>query len=267
MKQVIKAKDLHKTFTSGEVETHVLKGIDLTVTEGEYVAIMGKSGAGKSTLLYQLSVLDEPTSGSIHVDGVNVHDLSERQRTSFRLHTLGFVFQDYALVPDLSAQENVMMPLLMRGCEWDKALSDAREAIDAVGLEGKYDNLPSQLSGGEQQRVAIARALAGKPKILFADEPTANLDSISGGQVIDLIGELYKEYNLTIVMVTHELEYTKDVERIIQMKDGIIVSDRPKRTRSAKSKSSKSTTTTKRTKKPTQKTSKKTLKEKSEQKK
>ena len=220
-KNIIEATNIQRSFGTGDLVTHVLKGIDVSVAEGEFVAIMGKSGAGKSTLMYQLSVLDEPNTGSITINGTDVLALNEREQTAFRLNTLGYVFQDYALVPDLSARENVMMPLLMRGQSWDLASSIADESLNAVGLECKYTNLPSQLSGGEQQRVAIARAIAGKPKILFADEPTANLDSVSGTQVIDLLGDLHRG-GQTLVMVTHEEEYTKDVERIIYIEDGLI---------------------------------------------
>lgn len=219
---IISATNIHRTFKTGDVVTHVLKGIDLNIEVGEFVAIMGKSGAGKSTLLYQLSVLDDPSEGSVVINGTNVQKLTETQQTEFRLNTLGYVFQDYALVPDLSARENVMMPLLMRGDAWESAVATANASLDSVGLPGKYENLPSQLSGGEQQRVAVARALAGKPKILFADEPTANLDSVSGSQVIDLINRLHKENQQTVVMVTHEREYTKGCDRILFMEDGLI---------------------------------------------
>jgi putative ABC transport system ATP-binding protein len=174
--------------------------------------------------MYQLSVLDEPTEGEITVNGTNVINLTERERTSFRLNTLGYVFQNYALVPDLSAEENVMLPLLMRDYNWQTAKQMARTAIDGVGLEGKYTNLPAELSGGEQQRISIARAVAGKPKILFADEPTANLDTVSGTQVINLIARVNKENNQTIVMVTHEREYAMGCDRIMHMEDGVIVS-------------------------------------------
>jgi putative ABC transport system ATP-binding protein len=222
---MITAKAIVRSFTTGDITTHVLKGIDFSVQAGEFVAIMGKSGAGKSTLMYQLSVLDEPTSGSIVVDGIDVVTLNERERTAFRLNTLGYVFQNYALVPDLSAEENVMLPLLMRGHSTEEARTIAQAAIDSVGLEGKYKNLPAQLSGGEQQRVSIARAVAGKPKILFADEPTANLDSISGTQVIDLLASLNREQKQTIVMVTHEREYALSCNRIIHMEDGLITNE------------------------------------------
>jgi len=219
---IIKATNIHRKFGSGSLEAHILKGIDVTVKEGEFVAIMGKSGAGKSTLMYQLSVLDEPTEGTIIVNGVDVLSLNERESTAFRLNTLGYVFQNYALVPDLSAEENVMLPLLMRGYKWAESKAMAREAIDGVGLEGKYTNLPAELSGGEQQRVSIARAVAGKPKILFADEPTANLDTVSGTQVVNLIANLNKESGQTVVMVTHEREYAMGCDRIIHMEDGLV---------------------------------------------
>ncbi len=221
-KVIIDAKNIHRKFGSGNLEAHILKGIDVTITEGEFVAIMGKSGAGKSTLMYQLSALDEPTEGSIVIDGVDVAPMPEKDRTQFRLNTLGYVFQDYALVPDLSARENVMMPLLMKGVNWEQAKQIADTSLDEVGLVGKYLNLPGQLSGGEQQRVAVARALSGKPKIIFADEPTANLDSVSGEQIIALLTDLHQNQKQTIVMVTHEAEYAQSCDRIIYMEDGKI---------------------------------------------
>jgi putative ABC transport system ATP-binding protein len=222
---MISASNVHRRFGKGELITHVLTGIDLTVTAGEYLVIMGKSGAGKSTLMYQLSVLDTPDEGSITVAGADVTRFTERDATQFRLETLGYVFQDYALVPDLSAEENVMLPLLMRGFDWTRARETARKSIDAVGMAGKYPNLPGELSGGEQQRVAVARAISGKPEILFADEPTANLDSVSGSQVIDLITALNRESGQTVVMVTHEREYARDCDRILHMEDGHITSE------------------------------------------
>jgi putative ABC transport system ATP-binding protein len=220
---IITAKNIHRRFGEGDLVTHVLKGIDVTVEKGEFLAIMGKSGAGKSTLMYQLSVLDEPSEGEVIIDGVDVVKLTERERTEFRLNTLGYVFQNYALVPDLSAEENVMIPLLMKGHDWQTAKRMSHTAIDGVGLVGKYKNLPAELSGGEQQRISIARAIAGKPKILFADEPTANLDTVSGKQVIDLITKVNKEENQTVVMVTHEREYAMGCDRLIHMEDGVVV--------------------------------------------
>ncbi len=223
MSNIIEATNIHRTFGKGDIATHVLKGIDINIKQGEFVAIMGKSGAGKSTLMYQLSALDEPTEGNIIINGTDVTELGEKEKTHFRLNTLGYVFQDYALVPDLSARENVMMPLLMRNWSWEDARKKADASLDNVGLQGKYNNLPAELSGGEQQRVAVARAIAGEPKILFADEPTANLDSISGGQIIDLITCLHEKEGQTVVMVTHEDEYATNCDRIIRMEDGLIV--------------------------------------------
>lgn len=222
---IIEAKNLHRTFGKEPLITHVLRGVDVSVQQGEFVAIMGKSGAGKSTLMYQLSVLDTPSSGELVVDGTDVISLSEKERTSFRLNTLGYVFQDYALVPDLSARENVMMPLLMRGEDWQHASQKADRAIDDVGLQGKYTNLPAELSGGEQQRIAIARAIASTPKIIFADEPTANLDTVSSKQIIELLSNLNKNTSQTVVMVTHEREYALGANRIIHMEDGQIVNE------------------------------------------
>ena len=219
---IIQATNIHRRFGSGDLMAHVLKGINVTVAEGEFLAIMGKSGAGKSTLMYQLSVLDEPSEGNLIIDNTDVTTLSERARTTFRLETLGYVFQNYALVPDLTAEENVMLPLLMRGFDWLSAQETARRSIDDVDLAGKYTNLPAQLSGGEQQRVSIARAVAGRPKIIFADEPTANLDSVSGQRVIDLLSDLHQNQNQTVVMVTHEREYANPCDRILHMEDGLI---------------------------------------------
>ncbi len=223
MTTIIKAQNINRAFGQGELEVKVLNDVSLEIKEGEFVAIMGKSGAGKSTLMYQLSVLDTPTSGTIEVADTEVTTLSENEKTSFRLATLGYIFQDYALVPDLSARENVMMPLLMRGESFAVAKEKADKALDEVGLKDKYQNLPYMLSGGEQQRVAVARAVASTPKIIFADEPTANLDSVSGQNIIDLLTKLNRDNGQTIVMVTHEREYADNVHRIIAMEDGRIV--------------------------------------------
>lgn len=223
MKHIIKATQIKKSFTDGQTVTEVLKGIDLEVNEGEFVAIMGRSGAGKSTLLYQLSLLDTPTSGSISLDGHTVDNLSTREKTKFRLHTLGYVFQDYSLLPELTAEENIMVPLLMQGLSRDTARKRAQEVLKSVNLEHRKDNTPAELSGGEQQRVSIARAITHKPKILFADEPTANLDSFSSKIVMEIFERLNKEDGLTIVMVTHELEYGKLADRIVKLSDGMVV--------------------------------------------
>lgn len=219
---MITAHNITKTFKNGDTETQVLKNISLQINAGEFVAIMGKSGAGKSTLMYQLSLLDHPTSGTITVDGKPVSDLSHDERTRFRLDHLGYIFQDYALVPELTALENVMVPLLMQGNTHAQAQSIAQSSLEKINLGHRQNNLPSQLSGGEQQRVSIARAVAHNPKILFADEPTANLDSESSNVVINIFKQLHKE-GQTIVMVTHEPEYTVDCDRIIQLNDGQII--------------------------------------------
>jgi len=221
---MISAKNIIKNYTNGTLVTNVLRGIDLDVKKGEWVAIMGKSGAGKSTLLYQISLLDEPTEGEVIVDDVDVLALSNKERTRFRLERLGYVFQDYALVPELTARENIMMPLLMLGWTTEKAESTADEVLSSVGLGHRLDNLPSQLSGGEQQRVSIARAVAQDPTILFADEPTANLDNTSSEAVIEVMDRLHQE-GQTIVMVTHEKEYTTKCDRIVYLDDGKIVDE------------------------------------------
>jgi putative ABC transport system ATP-binding protein len=218
----IKVKNLIKNYHDGKIETKVLKSIDMEVAQGEFVAMMGKSGAGKSTLLYQLGLLDSPTSGEIWLEGEKVSHMTEKEKQIFRLNELGYVFQDYALLPELSALENVALPLLMQGVKTELAYANAKIVLDKVGMQGKYRNLPSELSGGQQQRVSIARAVANKPKILFADEPTANLDSASSRQVIDLFKELNKE-GQTIVMVTHEDEYGAMADRIVKLADGQII--------------------------------------------
>ena len=222
---MIEAKNLIKNYYSGQLVTNVLRGINLNVKNGEFLAIMGKSGAGKSTLLYQLSLLDNPTTGEIIIDNVDTAKLSEKARTDFRLKRLGYVFQDYALLPELSAEENVLIPLLMLGDSKLEAQLKAHQALKAVGLDHRHDNRPSQLSGGEQQRVSIARAIAQEPDILFADEPTANLDSTSSDEVIGVISKLHKEKGQTTIMVTHEREYAIYADRIIHIADGQIVKE------------------------------------------
>ncbi|MEI8224158.1 MAG: ABC transporter ATP-binding protein [bacterium] len=219
---MIQVKNITKEFQNGDVLTQVLKGVSLEINSGEFVAIMGKSGAGKSTLMYQMSLLDHPTSGSIMVDNQEVTMLSHDERTKFRLDNLGYIFQDYALVPELTAVENIMVPLLMQEKSESEAKKIAIASLEKIGLAHRENNLPSQLSGGEQQRVSIARAVAHNPKILFADEPTANLDSESSKAVIDIFRSLHAA-GQTIVMVTHEPEYTVYCDRVITLSDGKII--------------------------------------------
>lgn len=223
---MIETRNLQRSFFTGEVETRVLKGIDLKIETGEFIAIMGRSGAGKSTLMYQISLLDEPTAGEIIIDGHNTHNMSAEEKTKFRLERLGYVFQDYALIPDLTALENVVLPLLMQGMEKKKAYSLATEALAKVRLIDHLHQLPSQLSGGEQQRASIARAIAHAPEILFADEPTANLDNESSRSVMNIFLELHKA-GQTIIMVTHEEPYGAMAEKIMRIDDGRIISFGP----------------------------------------
>jgi putative ABC transport system ATP-binding protein len=219
---IITIKNLEKIYKTKDVETKVLRGVDLEVKAGEFLGIMGKSGAGKSTLMYQIGLLDHPTSGEIIIDGVNTENLSTQERTDLRLSDLGYVFQDYALIPELTALENVMIPLLMKGLDKPEAEEISKKILERVDLPNRIFNKPSQLSGGEQQRVSIARAMAHEPKILFADEPTANLDTVSGQSVIQLFQDLHDK-GQTIVMVTHEEEYAKFCDRIVYLEDGKIV--------------------------------------------
>lgn len=222
---IIATRDLRKMFSDGDKITHVLKGIDLNIKKGEFVAIMGRSGAGKSTLLYQISLLDNPTSGEIYLDGHNVSGMSDVEKINFRLERLGYVFQDYALLPDLTARENVAIPLIMQGKSQVESFAIADAMLDRVGLGHRVTNLPGKLSGGEQQRVSIARAIAHNPTILFADEPTANLDSESSATVLKIFQELHSQ-GQTIVMVTHEDEYGRVADRTIFLKDGQISTDK-----------------------------------------
>jgi putative ABC transport system ATP-binding protein len=221
---MIKANNLSKIFISGDQTITALNSLTFSVPEGQFLTINGKSGSGKSTLLYQLGLLDLPTSGEVLIDSRDMVPVSENERTLTRLNDLGYIFQDYAIIPSLTALENTVVPLLMQGYSTEESEIKAKAALDRVGLLDRMNNLPSQLSGGQQQRVSIARAIAHSPKIIFADEPTANLDSETSEQVIQTFLDLNKE-GQTIVMVTHEPEYAKLAHRTITMADGVIVSD------------------------------------------
>ena len=221
---MLKAENLTKIFESGDQKIIALNDLSFSVPEGQFLTITGRSGSGKSTLLYQLGLLDLPTSGKVLIDNVDMVPVSENQRTMTRLNDLGYIFQDYAILPSLTALENTVLPLLMQGYSIPEAEIKAKKALDRVGLSDRINNLPSQLSGGQQQRVAIARAIGHGPKIIFADEPTANLDSETSDQVIKTFLDLNKE-GQTIVMVTHEPEYAKMAHRTITMADGKITQD------------------------------------------
>lgn len=221
---MIKINNLTKIFTIGDNTLTALNKISFSVPSGQFLAITGMSGSGKSTLLYQLSLLDKPSEGTILIEDIDTSELTSEERISFRLKNLGYIFQDYAILPVLTAMENVMLPLLMQGIEEKIAQKNAEEALKKVDLQDRLNNLPSQLSGGQQQRVSIARAIVHNPKILFADEPTANLDTESSEKVLNIFLSLHKQ-GQTIIMVTHEQEYAKLAERNFELRDGFIINE------------------------------------------
>ncbi len=225
---MLSAKHIVKKFNNGESEMVILKGIDFSVQTGEFVSIIGRSGAGKSTLMYILSLLDQPSSGSIEIDGTATTTLNAQKTVDFRLNNFGFIFQEYALLPELTAVENVVLPLLMRGEKEKMAYRISAKTLEEVGLGHRLHNLPSQLSGGEQQRVSIARAIAHNPKIIFADEPTANLDTARSREIMDIFIRL-NHAGQTIIMVTHELEYAELTDRIVELRDGAVIRDESRR--------------------------------------
>ena len=223
---MIEISDLRKTYRMGDIEVNALDGINLDIAKGEFLGIMGASGSGKTTLLHMLGLLDEPTSGKITIDGVDVGRLNDYEKTQFRLYKLGYVFQDYALVPDLTVMENVSLPAMLRLDRTDEQTqAGSFEVLQKIGLCDRRDHLPRELSGGQQQRVSIARAMVNKPDILFADEPCANLDSENSRLVLELFKEINEEFHQTIVMVSHEDWHKNYSHRIIRLKDGKIVSD------------------------------------------
>ena len=221
---ILETKALHKHYGSGEAEVRALDGVDLTVEKGEFAAVVGTSGSGKSTLLHMLGGLDRPTSGSVSVDGKDIFSLKDEALTIFRRRNIGFVFQNYNLVPVLSVYENIVLPIQLDGQKPDAAYVD--QIIETLGLEKKLRNLPNNLSGGQQQRVAIARALAAKPAIILADEPTGNLDSKTSQDVMALLKITSEKFAQTIVMITHNEEIAQMADRIIRIEDGKIRSSR-----------------------------------------
>jgi len=223
-KPVIEIKNLEKVY-EGVVPVHAVNGINLTITEGEFTALKGPSGCGKTTLLNLLGGLDQPTSGTIEIGGVDITTLSENKLIDFRLRNIGFVFQAYNLIPVLSAQENVSFIMLLQDRPKQEREARAQQLLEAVGLKGKEGQRPGQLSGGQQQRVAVARALASKPQFVLADEPTANLDSTSTANLLDIMEKLNKEEGMTFVFATHDDRVIKKARRIISIEDGKVLSD------------------------------------------
>lgn len=218
---ILETKDLRKFYGSGDTQVKALDGVDLSVENGEFVAIVGTSGSGKSTLLHMLGGLDRPTSGAVLVDGKDIFSLKDEELTIFRRRKIGFVFQSYNLVPVLSVYENIVLPIQLDGGKVDQ--SYVNQVIEALGLEQKLQNLPSQLSGGQQQRVAIARALVTKPAIILADEPTGNLDSKTSQDVLSLMKVTGQKFSQTMVMITHNEEIAQMADRIVRIEDGRIV--------------------------------------------
>lgn len=222
---IVQAKGIHKTYDTGTVKVHALRGVDLSVRRGEMVAIMGPSGCGKTTLLNCLSGLDEIDSGQVRIDGDVLHDLPDDERSDYRARRMGFVFQLYNLLPVLSAVENVEMPLLVSGINSNEARRRSMEMLDLVALTDRAHHLPAELSGGQRQRVTIARALVNQPTIVWADEPTGDLDSETAGEIIDLMCHLNRTDDQTFVLVTHAIEVGRRAHRIVRMRDGQIEDD------------------------------------------
>jgi putative ABC transport system ATP-binding protein len=223
---IVEARDLVRDYRMGEERVRALRGVDLTVDEAEYVAIVGPSGCGKSTLLNLLGVIDRPTSGTVTIAGERVDRLSDARATDFRLHRIGFVFQRFYLMQALTASENVELPLAEAGLGRTERRARALELLDYVGLGARAQHRPAQLSGGEQQRVAIARALANRPALLLADEPTGELDARTGADMIGLLARLNAD-GTTIVVVTHDEQLARAAKRVVRMRDGEIVDDAP----------------------------------------
>jgi putative ABC transport system ATP-binding protein len=226
MSALVVCEDIWKIYRLGDVEVQALRGIDVLIQEGEFVAIMGASGSGKSTLMNILGCLDQPTRGRYLLRGVDVARLGANQLAEIRNRRIGFVFQNFNLIPRTNALENVQLPLFYRGMPLRQQRDLAAEALARVGLQGREGHYPSQLSGGQQQRVAIARALVASPSLLLADEPTGNLDSTSSQEIMDIFTRLNKEQGLTIILVTHEIDIAAYAKRELVMKDGRIVADR-----------------------------------------
>lgn len=220
---LIEVKNLNKIYGSGEAEVKALKNINLNIEQGEFVAIVGQSGSGKSTLLHLIGGVDIPSSGEVIIDGKNIYKLKEKELSILRRRKLGFIFQFFNLIPVLTAQENIEMPVLLDNEKIDKKYMN--ELLRILGLEERKNNYPSQLSGGQQQRASIGRALANKPSIILADEPTGNLDSKNSKEVLELLKYCAKKYNQTLILITHDINIAKSADRVITIEDGEIISD------------------------------------------
>jgi len=222
---IIKATNITKTYNEDTIPVHALNGINLSVNEGEFTAIVGPSGCGKTTLLNILGGLDDSSAGKVEIDGVNITTLSDKAMIDYRLHNIGFVFQAYNLIPVLTNKENVTFIMLLQ--KQSKADRDARakELLDELGIGDKGEQRPSELSGGQQQRVAVARALASKPRFILADEPTANLDSKATSELLDMMAKMNKEENATFIFATHDQRVMDKARRVVTLEDGVIVSD------------------------------------------
>jgi len=221
--EVAKVENVTRSYKIGEVETQALRGVNLGIENGEFTALVGPSGSGKTTLLQLIGCLDQPTTGEVFINGKNVSRLNRDQRADMRRGTLGFIFQFYALIPTLSAYENVEMPLLLTGHSAAERKERVMQLLEAVGLTDRANNRPDQMSGGQQQRVAIARALATKPALILADEPTANLDTVNGEQVMQIMEKLNKETGVTFVFATHDPRVIKFAHRVVTLRDGLVV--------------------------------------------
>lgn len=221
---LVEVKDLYKIYNPGENEVRALDGINLTVEKGEFLAIVGQSGSGKSTFMNMIGLLDIPTSGTYLLDGVDVSSMTDDELSEIRNKEIGFIFQGFNLISSLSAVENVELPLVYRGMKKEERHKLAIDALERVGLSHRLNHLPKQMSGGQQQRVAIARAVAARPPVILADEPTGNLDSHSGVEVMKILHELHEE-GRTIILITHDNEIAKEAQRVIRIQDGQIIAD------------------------------------------
>jgi putative ABC transport system ATP-binding protein len=228
MSNIAELRGITKIYQMDSVKVEALRGIDLSIKKGEIISIMGPSGSGKSTLLQILGLLERPTNGKVFLDGIDTSRLKEDILSEFRGKRIGFVFQFFNLYPTLNARENVELPLAILERKKEDRTKRAHELLKIVGLTGREDHMPSQLSGGERQRVAIARALATEPAIILADEPTGNLDTKTGGEVIDMLVKVNEQFGTTVILITHDLHIAQHADRIIQIRDGKIVSEQKK---------------------------------------